>query len=302
MNIDNLKAFREVARQQSFSLASQQLYLSQPAVSKRVMKLEADLGQQLFDRIGHQVQLTEAGQRLLKHSGELLRHIENIRADLDHLQEHVSGTLSVAISHHVGLHRIPGCLRQFIKTYPEVNLDIRFMGSETAAHAVEHGELELAVVTLPESHSSKLSVQPLWIDPLHFVISPYQVTTNIISLQRLSTLPAVLPETGTVTRQIIENVFHTHHLEIDTRLASDNLESLKMLVQTGLGWSVLPGTLLDESLLEIKIANIQLQRHLGLVTHKDRTPSNPALAMMKMLHKTADHNYHSGYITKLNQC
>ncbi|MCU7959353.1 MAG: LysR family transcriptional regulator [gamma proteobacterium symbiont of Bathyaustriella thionipta] len=288
MNMDQIKAFREVARCQSFSVASLNLHLSQPAVSKRIAKLESDLQQPLFDRIGHQIQLTEAGKRLYRHSEDLLRHIENIVADLDQLHHQVSGTLSMAISHHVGLHRIPQSLRSFIAKYPAVHLDIRFMGSEAAATAVEHGELELAVVTLPENHSSRLLLKPLWNDPLHFVVSREQKSSALSSLQQLSSLPAVLPESGTVTRQIIENVFHAHQLKINIRLASDNLESLKMLVQAGLGWSVLPATLLDESLLPIKIADIQLQRHLGLVSHKDRTPSNAALAMMAMLRTSAD--------------
>ena len=76
MDTDSLKAFLAVADQQSFSLAAEQLYLTQPAVSKRVAALEAQLNCKLFDRIGRKVHLTEAGQALLPQSRRIAQDLK----------------------------------------------------------------------------------------------------------------------------------------------------------------------------------------------------------------------------------
>ncbi len=149
MDIASLQAFIAVAEHQSFSRAAEHLYLTQPAVSKRIAQLEVDLGVALFDRIGRRISLTQAGQALLPRARRLLNDAREIRRTLADLSGEISGRLLMGTSHHIGLHRLPGPLKHFTHSYPDVELDIRFMDSEAACHAVEIGDLELAIATLP---------------------------------------------------------------------------------------------------------------------------------------------------------
>ena len=171
MDIASLKAFIAVADTQSFSLAAEQLFLTQPAISKRVSTLEGELDVRLFDRIGRSVSLTEAGEALLPRARTILLEVEDSVRALSNLSGEVHGTLRFGTSHHIGLHRLPPFLKRFIRHHPQVRLDIRFMDSEEACAAVEHGELELAIVTLPPAPAPSLLLQQIWDDPLAIVVS-----------------------------------------------------------------------------------------------------------------------------------
>ena len=149
MDIDSLQAFIAVAENQSFSLAAEHLYLTQPAISKRIAALESELDTRLFDRIGRKVELTESGNALLPRARNILLDVEDSRRAISNLSGKITGKLSIGTSHHIGLHRLPPVLRSFTKKYPEVELDLHFMDSEEACQAVAHGDLELGIVTLP---------------------------------------------------------------------------------------------------------------------------------------------------------
>ena len=153
MDNQNLKAFITVAEVGSFSEAADRLYLTQSAISKRIALLEQQIGKRLFDRIARQVSLTEAGNELLPRARRILQEYENALQAINDLSGEASGTLRLAISHHLGLHRLPPILKQFAQQYPNVTLDIEFMDSEKAYEQVLHGDSEVAVITLAlEAH------------------------------------------------------------------------------------------------------------------------------------------------------
>ena len=166
MDIANLQAFVSVAEKESFSTAAQQLYLTQPAISKRIAALEEELSVRLFDRIGRRVTLTEAGHTLLPHAQRIMNELEDSRRALSNLSGQVSGTLTIATSHHIGLHRLPPYLREFASRYTQVQLDMRFTDSELGCAMIINGEAELAIVTLPLQKKPQLQCIPLWPDRL----------------------------------------------------------------------------------------------------------------------------------------
>lgn len=286
VDIAGLQAFIAVAEQGSFSLAAESLYLTQPAVSKRVTGLETDLNSRLFDRIGRRVQLTEAGRVLLPRARRVVQELEDGRRAVTDLAGAVSGVLSVGTSHHIGLHHLPPVLRAFTQAHPEVQLDLRFMDSEAACSAVERGELELGVVTLPPVPSKRLNAIPLWPDPLQVAaaVDHPLAKHKSVSLAQLADHPAVLPAANTYTRQIAEQALAPFGLHLRAGLSTNYLETIKMLVSVGLGWSILPATLLDKQVKALKLREaLHLQRTLGLVHHHGRSRSNAARAFMASL-------------------
>jgi len=286
MDITALHAFTAVAEHASFSLAAEKLFITQPAVSKRIAALEQELDSPLFDRIGRQVVLTEAGEALLPHARRILDEIDNSRRAIADLSGRISGRLSLGTSHHIGLHRLPPLLRELRRRYPELQLNIRFLDSETACRAVEHGELELAIVTLPPRPSAQLLITPLWDDPLAVVCAPDHPLAGYrrSGLPTLAQHPAILPGAETFTRQIVEAAFKPLGMTLQVELSTNFLETIKMLTAVGLGWSVLPETMLDSELKRLNTP-LQLTRQLGVVQHAARTPSNAARAMLELLQK-----------------
>jgi DNA-binding transcriptional LysR family regulator len=282
MDLDHLHTFLAVAESRSFSLAAERLHLTQPAVSKRVAALEDTLGQRLFDRIGRRVNLTEAGRVLLPQARHILAGLDEARRSLDNLSGQVAGPLWLATSHHVGLHRLPPVLKAFTRRYPAVDLDIRFMESEEACQAVAHGDVDLAVVTLPEAQHPQLRTRTVWEDPLLPVVARDHPLTSE-GTYRLSDHDAVLPPPGTFTREIIDTALRAHGIVPRRILETSYLETIRMLVSIGMGWSLLPETLLDDSLHVLPIAGLRPARHLGTVVHRERTHSNAARTMLELL-------------------
>lgn len=300
MDIFALQTFVCVYQSRSFSRAGEQLLLTQPAVSKRIAALEVNLDTRLFDRIGKQVLPTQAGRELYPRAQKILLELEDCRRTITNLSEKVSGRLSFATSHHIGLHRLPEILRQFIARYPDVELDIRFMDSELACAALIEGKVELALATMPNVPPAELDLRPVWPDSLVPVVSRdhdlASTSSAAITPQQLAAQPAILPGSGTYTRELIDQAFSSLGLSIRVRLSTNYLETILMLVNVGMGWAILPQTMVQEqheNLHPIRVTGINLNRVLGVVLHRQRTLSKGAEAMLAMLDQDSrPHPFH----------
>ena len=291
MDLASLNTFIAIAEQRSFSLAGARLHVTQPAISKRVASLEDLLGVRLFDRIGRETRLTEAGQALLPRAYRIVNELEDARRALSNLSGTVSGRLSLATSHHIGLRRLPPLLRAFTKDYPEVMLDIRFLDSEVAYADVLHGRCELAIITLSPHCEPPLEAVKVWQDDLDFVVAPDHplAQRKHISLADLCAYPAVFPGSHTFTRKIALQLFDQAGLTPHISMSTNYMETIKMMVSIGLAWSVLPHSMLDDSVVRLPITDASLSRDLGYIVHTERTLSNAAQAFMQML-STTDSN------------
>jgi len=132
MDIAALQAFVAVAETGSFSLAAERLFITQPATSKRIAALEAELGVALFDRMSRQIHLTEAGSTLLGSARRILSDLATSREEIKSLSNKVAGKLRLGTSHHIGIHRLPPVLKAFTQQHKQVELDLKFMDSELA--------------------------------------------------------------------------------------------------------------------------------------------------------------------------
>ncbi len=290
MDIQNLQAFLLVAEEGSFSLAAERLHLTQPAVSKRIALLEQGLGSALFDRIGRHTTLTEAGQALLPHARTITQQLFSAERAVRDLSGDVAGELRLAPSHHIGLHRLPPVLSAFSKAHPAAHIDIEFTDSEQAYDLIMQGRSELAVVTLAPEDDESVITHPIWDDPLVFMVAmdhPLALQGRHCSLADVAAHPAILPGLNTYTGQIIKRLFAEHRLELKVSMATNYLETIRMMAAVGLGWTVLPATMLNEELRTLPVRDITLQRTLGLVYHRGRSLSRAAQAFTAVLESCA---------------
>lgn len=290
MDTQNLRAFSLVAETGSFSAAALKLHITQPAVSKRIALLEQYLDAALFDRIGRSINLTEAGIALLPHANTVYQQLLAAEQSVRDLSGEVSGRLRLATSHHIGLHRLPPILSRFNKTCPAVRIDIEFMDSEQAFERVSQGKVELAVVTLAPTADACLITTDIWADPLDFLVGREHklASRGEASLQQLSQCPAILPGLNTYTGQIVKRLFDRHNLTLQISLATNYLETIRMMASVGLGWTVLPRNMKDESLVSLQVPGIAIERSLGHVYHRDRSLSRAAAAFIDALKECAD--------------
>jgi len=288
MDIQNIRAFLMVAETGSFSRAAEKLFITQPAISKRISTLEFSLDCQLFDRLGKTVQLTQAGEALIPSYQRVLAEINESERIVSALRTTVSGHLKFGTSHHIGLHRLPPLLRQYTNHYPDVELDIQFMDSEQAAALILQGTIELALITLPDSTDKPLTTIPIWTDLMECVVANDHSLTKHKSITRkqLSEHGVLIQSHSTHTREIIDLALN---LDSNTRIImeSNYLETIKAMIQNGLGWGVLPESMIDKSLHKLKVKGVSMERHLGVLLHSSRTLSSPANALLETLKQRA---------------
>jgi DNA-binding transcriptional LysR family regulator len=285
MRINQINSFLAVAELGSFSLAAEQLHITQPAVSKRIRQLEISINTALFDRISKRSILTPNGKAFKPHAERILQELKSYRFSLSRQQDSPSGSLSFATSHHIGLHRLPRTLRDFKIRYPQVDLDLHFMDSEDACAAIANNELELAIVTLPELADEKLDCEPVWIDQLVVVTAADHPLAGRQEIDPAELLEhaAILPSLGTFTRKIINSLFATSKDQLKIILETNYLETIKVMVSANLGWSILPQSMVDSSLSSHRLRGLDVQRSLGIVTRKNRTLSLSSSAMIELL-------------------
>ncbi len=266
-------------------MAAEKLHITQPAVSKRIRQLEQGVNTSLFDRIGKRSILTPNGSAFKPHAERILLELETFRTSLGRQQDTPSGSLSLGTSHHIGLHRLPQVLRQFKIRYPQVDLDLHFMDSEDACAAIANNELELAIVTLPENPDDKLDCEPVWIDRMVVVLAPDHplAQAEVLAAHDLLEHAAILPSIGTFTRKIINNLFAEDREQLKITLETNYLETIKVMVAANLGWSILPLSMVDASLVDRRLGGLEVYRPLGLVTRRHRTLSLSSSALIKLL-------------------
>ncbi len=286
MDTEALRALVAVAETGSFSLAAERLHLTQPAISKRISVLESQLDTRLFDRIGRHVGLTQAGQLLRERAELILRALDDTTRAIHDLSGQVGGTLALATSHHIGLHRLPPVLRAFSEQYPGVRLNIDFMDSEAAHAGILSGQLELAVVTLAPDTPGALLSEAIWEDPLAVMVAHSHplAAQRQSTLEELSRYPAVLPGANTYTGQIVLQMFEDAALPVEVSLHTNYLEIIRMMVSVGLGWSVLPRSMLGRDLQALALPGTTLRRQLGVIRHRNRSLSNAATRFVELLH------------------
>ena len=179
----------------------------------------------------------------------------------------------------------PPYLRQFQQLFPQVELDIQFAESEVIYQGLIEGFWELGIITLSPSPHPQLQQQRIWRDDMYFVAAPDHSLCQLhkVNLQQLSDYPALLSTPGTFTRELLNQRFEEANIPLQVGSSTNNLDTLRMLVSTGMGWSLLPSTLLDKTIRRLAIDTTQITRDLGCVWHHQRSLSNAAQQFIKLL-------------------
>ena len=278
MDIDALLAFVTIVNEKSFSRAAERLHLTQPAISKRIQNLEQNLKVKLFERLQREIRLTDAGEILLPHAQSILHAFENAQQAIREMDHRVAGSLRIVASHHIGLHRLPRILQQFSRQYPEVDLQLNFLDSESAYELLKDNVADLAFITIPQEVREDFSCHLVWDDPMSFICSPSHPLADIEHIQPidLAAHNAILPSQSTLTYRVVESIFRDSGLRLKANIPTNYLETMKMMAAVGMGWSVLPNTMIDEELVVLPVKEPKVARRLGALSYHRKQLSQSA--------------------------
>lgn len=288
MELDQITAFLEVARNQSFSRAAEKLYRTQPAISAQIRSLEQECGEKLFDRLGRKIFLTRPGEILLDYAEQLVAlHRETLQR-VKEANGTAAGRLVVGANEATCLYVLPQVFAEFKRKHPQVAISIYRSFSHKILQKMAENQVDLGIVTLPVTQNN-LRVIPFFEDVLWVVMPPSHRLAKraSIKLEDMTGEPLIFPKGGH-TRELLEKIFRKHRdrLQISMELAS--VETIKKFVGAGLGISLLSRSYAEMEIRSgvlklIPLQGVDLRRKLGLVYRTDRRLSLAAQAFAELL-------------------
>jgi DNA-binding transcriptional LysR family regulator len=191
MTLQQLRYFLGAAEHGSFTAAARSLYIAQPSLSEQIRQLEAELGVDLFARVGRGIVLTEAGKAFRPEAERVLADVERARDTVRGVRELRGGTLSFGMFGTASGSLIADLVGDFRKRYPDVRLRLVGQNSSRVADAVREGRLEAALVVLPVDDEG-LEVRPVHREELVVVGRSAERIGKRMTIERLAELPLVL--------------------------------------------------------------------------------------------------------------
>jgi DNA-binding transcriptional LysR family regulator len=232
-----LRVFAAVAQHLSFTKAAQELFISQPAVTKHIRELEAQYAQRLLERRGNRVALTEAGRLLQAHADTVAAAQQLLQEQLQALQDPATaaGRLRLGSSTTLSQYVLPGLLPAFQRRYPQVELTLRNANSELIADALLRGDLDLGFVE-GRSRSLDLHYELLLPDELVAVrcATPIGPPTTPLPLAEALAYPLVLRERGSGTLEVLEFALRELKVKLSNLTVAcylDNTEGIKSYLE-----------------------------------------------------------------------
>jgi LysR family transcriptional regulator, nitrogen assimilation regulatory protein len=243
VDLKQLEYFRHVAELGSFTRAAAFLSVVQPALSRQVRQLEVELGQNLFDRNGRGVVLTEAGTRLLEHTRGILTQIGRARQDLEDQRKGDSGHVTLGLPPSLGRSVTVPLVKAFEHQLPNARLATVEGLSAYILEWLNIGRVDCALVynALP---SPSVDLQPL-LDEQLFLIAPVagrgaRKARKAVSLDELGDYPLIIPSRPHAMRMSVENALASVEVKIKVAYEIECIPAIIDLVRQGLGFAVLP--------------------------------------------------------------
>ena len=289
MNLQQLRTFRVVAQQRSYSRAAQQLYLSQPGVSLQVRALEQSIGMPLFERSGRQLRLTEAGVALLDYAERILSLVDESQQALEELGNARRGIVRVAASTTAGIYIVPRALGGFHRQNPGVRLTLDVVNRFTVAERLLRDEVDVAVMGLIED-AHDLQVEPFLPNELVVIASPHHplAQRKRIAVSELVNDTMLLRERGSGTRTDIERMFAQGKLVMRQGMELRSSGAIKQAVAADLGIAIIPLhaielELLAKRLITLDVEGFPIRRDWSIARRAGRRLSAAANALWDYL-------------------
>ena len=199
-----LRVFYSVATFSSFTKAAEEMFITQPAVTKNIKELESELNIRLFNRIANKITLTEAGRLLLHYTEHVLTLDKKFMFDLGVLKQKFAGDLKLGASTTIGQYVLPAILAQFNREHPDIELSLLNDNTQRIETALVEKVLDLGIIE-GNSRNSQLKYIPFLKDEIVAVVHASQslFEKDEITLEELKKTPLVLREIGSGSLEVI---------------------------------------------------------------------------------------------------
>ncbi|HWO93786.1 MAG TPA: LysR family transcriptional regulator [Dehalococcoidia bacterium] len=289
MDIGQVEAFVQVANHRSFSKAAEALFLTQPSVTARIQSLEKELDEEMFERTGRGVRLTEAGSVFLPYAEMLLRTLRDGRDALDSLRNAEFGNLRLGTAFTISAYVLPGILRNFCARYPGVEVSVRTGRSEQVLQMVLADDVQVGLVRALQ-HPEIESI-PLHEEEIVLVVNPSHEFAEkwIVGIDELARQPLIFFDKGSSYYALTQSLFRQAGVVPRIAMELDSMEATKKMVEEGLGIALLPRASVQREielgiLKEAQVRGAErVRRPISLIYRRNRKRPRVVQAFMEVL-------------------
>lgn len=293
LDIRNLECFIEVARHKNFSKAAEIMYISQPSISRAIKELEGQFGVTLLYRDTKSVELTDAGEIILKQAQEIVSAYQNITAQLGGLQKMQIGKIYIGLPPITAIATFSHLLSAFRQEYPNIHIKLYEFGPKKVEAAVQDGLLDIGVFTPAESDEL---YDKIWFeqDPLEVIMHPTNLLAqnNSIDYEMLGTEQFILFNDDYKLHDLIIESCKKVGVKPKIVLETSQREWMIQMVADNLGIAILPRriceTLDTNAIISRPLVNPQLYLRLALVWKKNRYLSYAAREFLMFAKKNME--------------
>ena len=290
--LHQLEIFRTIAELQSVTKASEQLFLTQPAVSIQLKNFQAQFNLPLFEIVGRKLYITEFGEEISETAFKILEQVENIKYKSAIFEGKIAGKLNISIV-STAKYTMPYFLSDFIKTNEMVSLTIDVTNKMTVLRSLENNECDFAMVsTIPK----KLNIDRIELmkNKLYFVANRnFNPSKKKVPLKDLNKSLFIFRESGSATRLAMEKYLVKHKIAIEKEMELTSNEAVKQAIIAGLGISIMPiigikNELQNGDLQIIEMTDFPLETNWNLIWLKSKNLSLVAKAFKKHLEENKE--------------
>ena len=281
ISFNSFLVFHEVAKFKSFSRAAEELFVSQPAVSKHIRQLEQKLGMGLIRRGRGGFDLTEAGEMLFKHTHKICNNLQEIESVLDNLKKDHHGLLKIGTTESYSKCLMPKLLSGFQTSYPSIKITLEVGNSEEIEKGLLDYKNDIGLIGLAKA-SSKFESVPFLKEELVLIVSPDHPLgkRKAVSLKEIEGYPFIIRAKGSTTRRILFHAYEEFNIQPSLLIEAGSSEFIKQWVSEGRGVSVIVKRLGEDEERRGMIKMIPLLEKLYLevaVLYLKEERANPAI-------------------------
>jgi DNA-binding transcriptional LysR family regulator len=293
MNLNQLKIFYLAAKQGSLSAAATALYITQPAVTKGIQRLQEHYEIKLFNRFGKKMALTDAGE-VLYGIAESIFELENqAEESLRDFQQRKRGFIQILSSESFGSYYLPFMVNRFSRENPRIRVSVNLLPTEQVVEKTATLACDLGFISYPVPHK-KLCMREVLEDSYQIIVPAGHplASKSVIEPEDLSGQSLIVHEKGSAPRKSTEEFLRRHKITIPIPLELSNNEAIKTAVEEGLGVAVITRRVVSKeiemgTLRAIPLSDPAMKRKFYLIHHKDKYISRPLQGLIDMVQQWA---------------
>lgn len=286
MNLRTLKYFVAIVDAGTLTAAAEALSIAQPALSRQMRDLEADLGVQLLHRTSQGVRMTSAGATLYESARRMLNEAQRVRKRLEGPQSGAETTIVLGASPTLARMLLSGVFQRCQTSLSGVRLSIREAFTPTLLEWLEKGVIDLGITTnTPESLSGRpLAMQPLVGEPFGLVTQVKKGVASVVPVAQVARMPLLMT---TLHRRIVEHELLPLGVHLNIRSEIDSVDTIRELVLHGEWSTLMPVSVFrhptaDDRIVISEVSGVQLNRQLMMASRIERH-EHSALSVVKDL-------------------